>query len=87
MVSGIGEITQNITSTAWLKIKSCVNDYELNIQELVVNQITGNLPTKFFSENSPRPVNIVLADPLFNVPQKIDKLIGAVHFFEIMGKQ
>lgn len=33
MVSGIGEITQNITFMVWLKIKSCVNDYELNMQE------------------------------------------------------
>lgn len=24
---------------------------------------------------------------MFNVPQKIDILIGAVHFFEILGKQ
>lgn len=87
IVSGIGGTTQNITSTAWLKVKSCVNDYELNIQALMVKKITGNLPTKFISENGPRPANIILADPLFNVPQKIDILIGAVHFFEILGKQ
>jgi len=87
VVSGIGGTTQNITSTAWLKIKSCVNDYELNIQALMVKKITGNLPTKFISENGPRPANIILADPLYNVPQKIDILIGAVHFFEILGKQ
>lgn len=62
-----------------------MNDYELNIQALVVNKITGNLPMKFISENCPRPENIVLADPLFNVPQRIDMLIGAVHFFRDYG--
>lgn len=64
-----------------------MNDYELNIQALMVKEITGILPTKFISENGPRSANIILADPMFNVPQKIDILIGAVHLFEILGKQ
>ncbi|XP_022160980.1 uncharacterized protein LOC111027071, partial [Myzus persicae] len=87
VVSGIGGTTQNITSTAWLKIKSCVKEYELDIQALMVKKITGNIPTNFISENGPRPENMILADPSFNVPKKIDILIGAVHFFEILGKQ
>lgn len=29
----------------------------------------------------------MLADPSFNIPQRIDKLIGAIHFFESIGRQ
>lgn len=34
--------------------------------------------------SNPNPDNIILADPSYNIPQKIDILIGAKHFFDII---
>jgi len=51
---------------------------------LVVPKITGPLPNKKVNAMFNIPDNIKLADPLFYTPQKIDILIGAEHFFDIL---
>jgi len=51
---------------------------------LVVPKITGNIPSKHISNTGHVPPGIDLADPLFWSPQKIDILIGAAHFYELI---
>lgn len=87
IVYGIGKSKQNIRATAALRIKSRVSDYEINTQFLIVPKITGDLPARCISKNNLKPENITLADPSYNVPQKIDILIGARHFYDIVGAQ
>jgi len=84
---GIGKSKQNVTATVSLRIKSRVSDYEINTQLLIVPKITGDLPTRRVTKNKVNLENITLADPSYNVPQKIDILIGARHFYEIVGAQ
>lgn len=51
---------------------------------LVIPKITGNIPSKHISNTGHIPHDLNLADPLFWSPQKIDILIGATHFYELM---
>jgi len=84
-INGIGETSQRVTSAVWRLIKSRINNsYTLNIRMLVVPKITGHLPNKKVNAMYNIPDNIKLADPLFHTPQKIDILIGAEHFFDIL---
>uniref|UniRef100_A0A2S2QB76 Uncharacterized protein n=1 Tax=Sipha flava TaxID=143950 RepID=A0A2S2QB76_9HEMI len=84
VISGIGETSQRATSSVWAKIKSRINDYTLNLQMVVVPKITGHLPNHNVKTKYNIPNNIKLADPSFNEPQKIDVLIGAAHFYDIL---
>ncbi|XP_022168886.1 uncharacterized protein LOC111032745 [Myzus persicae] len=54
---------------------------------LVVPKITGDLPTQNITNLCGIPENIKLADPSFQVPQKMDILIGATHFYDLLGDQ
>jgi len=84
-INGIGETSQRVTSAVWGSIKSRMNNnYTLNLRMLVVPKITGHLPNKKVSAMYNIPENIKLADSLFYTPQKIDILIGAEHFFDIL---
>jgi len=51
---------------------------------LVVKLITTIIPSRLFKGNYVIPNSIQLADPSFLKPQKIDLLIGAYHFFDLM---
>ncbi|XP_027846045.2 uncharacterized protein LOC114126329 [Aphis gossypii] len=87
IVYGIGNSKQNVTATVSLRIKSRVSDYEINTQLLIVPKITGDLPARRVSKGKVKLERITLADPSYNVPQKIDILIGARHFYDIVGAQ
>lgn len=52
---------------------------------LVVPKITGDLPAKNIADIiCDAPDNIRLADPLYHVPQRVDILIGATHFYDLL---
>lgn len=84
LISGIGETSQRVTSSVWAQIRSRVNDYTLNLRLVVVPKITGHLPNQNVELECHVPSDIKLADPSFNKPQKIDLLLGATHFFDIL---
>lgn len=54
---------------------------------LVVPKITSEIPSKHLSNIGHIPPNIGLADPLFWSPQKVDVLIGASHFYELINER
>ena len=81
-VSGIGKTKQHITSAAYVNIQSNINSFQVNTWALTVAKITGDLPMKVISDEILQPTNITLANPYFNISNKIDMLIGAEHFYD-----
>ncbi|KAI8438475.1 hypothetical protein MSG28_010976 [Choristoneura fumiferana] len=68
------------------QIHSKINDFNTKVDFLVLDQITDNLPKKYFDLTQLNiPANIQLADPTFNVPSHIDVLLGADIFWHIVG--
>ncbi|XP_016657058.1 uncharacterized protein LOC107882735 [Acyrthosiphon pisum] len=53
----------------------------------LVPKITNILPSENIGGECIVPSDIELADTSFKIPKKIDLLLGACHFFEILGKQ
>ncbi|KAL4104961.1 hypothetical protein QTP88_020236 [Uroleucon formosanum] len=70
--------------TQHARFESRVNNYNFLLKMLVVPKITGDLPAKNITDLCGTPENIKLADPLYRVPQKIDILIGATHFYDLL---
>ncbi|XP_073821407.1 uncharacterized protein [Musca autumnalis] len=78
-----------LLSTAVVKIK--VDEAEVECRALLdsgsqVNFITERLPSQFINiEDWSLPKNLTLADPAFNRPDKIDILLGAEHYHELLS--
>ncbi|XP_036346425.1 uncharacterized protein LOC118755709 [Rhagoletis pomonella] len=85
-VSGIGDA--NFSTEGYsvdLVLKSRTSDFSTNITAVVVQTITDDQPGCSVSTNEWNvPSNIQLADPGFNLPQRIDLLIGAALFFDLL---
>lgn len=68
-----------------VNIKSWVSDFKASAEFLVTDKITGDLPQQEIKIDVARIPNYVqLADPHFNVPNKIDLLIGAELFWDLL---
>lgn len=84
-VGGIGQLTSNLSQQTTLTFKSLVNEYTAEIKCFVLKSITDHLPvTSFNLKNLNIPPNIKLADTTCNIPGKIDLLIGAGLFWELL---
>jgi hypothetical protein len=82
-VSGITEKATPIQNKVNIIIKSRVNHYTAGLECLVVQKITGKIPsTKIDISSWKFPLTIALADQQFETPQQIDVLIGAELFYE-----
>ncbi|XP_058456427.1 uncharacterized protein LOC131433839 [Malaya genurostris] len=67
------------------QVTSRVNDYTVCMELLVVPKITGVLPSsKVDISTLSLPSGIELADPRFHVPDKINMLLGADVFFDML---
>lgn len=86
-INDIGAMAQHVYSYVIAQFASCVDNYKLSLKLLVVPKITGDLPSKNLTNTFRTPENINLADPLFRFSQKVDMLIGATHFYELMCAQ
>ncbi|XP_036143903.1 uncharacterized protein LOC118645955 [Monomorium pharaonis] len=85
MIKGINQIASKSTKTVNLKIASRFGTFERDLSCIVLPKITQNLPTVSISTTALEiPRNIKLADPSFNVSNKIDLLIGAESFWELI---
>ncbi|XP_055840135.1 uncharacterized protein LOC129907787 isoform X1 [Episyrphus balteatus] len=70
---------------AILNISSRINGLTATIEALVIPQITGLLPDKKIDIKEWNiPNNINLSDPQFNVPQRVDLLLGVDLFYKIL---
>ncbi|XP_018370063.1 PREDICTED: uncharacterized protein LOC108765716 [Trachymyrmex cornetzi] len=69
-------------------MKSKYNEYRTELSCFVVDSITGTLPPdKFDICQFTIPKNILLADPRYNVPAKIDLLIGVALFYNLLQER
>ncbi|XP_053691693.1 uncharacterized protein LOC128740189 [Sabethes cyaneus] len=68
-------------------VKSKTTDFEFSMDYLVVPRVTGALPSlKLDFRSWPIPPDLKLADPKFFEPSRIDMLLGAEIFFELMKR-
>ncbi|XP_055922803.1 uncharacterized protein LOC129953587 [Eupeodes corollae] len=86
LISGIGNEVTNVRYTTNATCKSRISEFETQLDLLVIKNITHLQPSQSFTVDCWKiPKNIVLADPNFNEAAKIDLLIGADHFFELLA--
>lgn len=70
-----------------INLKSRVSDYQVEVNCIVLSKLTNNIPVTPVNPSHLIIPNIELADPSFAIPQKIDIIIGAGLFYEIMCKE
>ncbi|KAF8790541.1 hypothetical protein HNY73_005550 [Argiope bruennichi] len=87
-VSGLGGISTSIEYEAVANIANCNGSFFLSQTFFVIDKITDMVPaTNFNLENLEIP-QVMLGDPEFTRSSKIDALLGAEAFFEIIkGEQ
>ncbi|XP_046803809.1 uncharacterized protein LOC124419233 [Lucilia cuprina] len=82
---GIGKTNSAAKFKIQATVKSRVNSHEFSSDFWVLRSISGYQPDTVISTTGWNiPNNIELADPYFFKPQKIDMLIGAEIFFELL---
>lgn len=85
-IVGINETKTNAKFQMRAKIKSMNGTYATEIKFLIVPKVTCSLPqTAFDISKWNLPAGVKFADPRFNVPGRIDLLIGAEIFFELIN--
>lgn len=84
-VSGLNNAISVLQFKCGVTIESCINAYKTNLSCYVINEITNNVPGKKIDiSNLAIPLNIKLANPTFYKPKKIDILIGADLFWNLI---
>ncbi|XP_018570655.1 uncharacterized protein LOC108910517 [Anoplophora glabripennis] len=84
-VSGINNLVSQIRHRCNVTLYSICNDFNVDIYCYVIKQITGKLPDMRINKIDMRiPGNIKLADPNFEIPERIDILIGADVFWKLL---
>ncbi|XP_071052972.1 uncharacterized protein [Onthophagus taurus] len=84
-VATINQTQSTITSSCSLRIHSHCTDFSLKVNCLVIATIANDLPNFEINANTLKiPTHIRLADPLFNKPDKIDMLVGADYFWNLL---
>jgi len=69
-------------------IKSRVHDCSLNIDFFALPNLTSKLPLMTVNLKGLKiPADISLADPVFHVPKKVDIILGAEIYFELLIKE
>lgn len=84
-ISGINNQNSSSTQSCNLVIESSYSDYRVNLECIVLPNITKALPsTNINISHLPMPSGLHLADPNFNVSSAIDILVGAEVFWSIL---
>lgn len=84
-VSGLNGTNTRIRRMVRITIESCVEDFSAELQFLVAPKITGDLPERSFNASEwSIPADVKLADPEFNRRGRIDMLVGAEIFWNIV---
>lgn len=85
-ISGVNGIKTSNNQQVTTIIKSCHSDYEVKADFLLTKKIVGHLPQEHISLNGfELPPDVLLADPAFGTPGKVDLLLGADIFFAIVN--
>ncbi|XP_055919381.1 uncharacterized protein LOC129951309 [Eupeodes corollae] len=83
---GIGKANTTVHKKVHAVVKSRLNDHSFSADYWVMSSISSYQPDHAINITKWNiPSNIQLADPHFHKPQKIDLLIGAEPFFELLS--
>lgn len=84
-ISGFNLNKTTITHSVTTTIKSRTSDYTTELEFLIVPNITSSLPDTSININNWKiPDGITLADPQFNIRGRIDMLIGAEIYIQLI---
>ena len=84
-IVGINALRSHARDKVTLKFKSRVSDFQASLECLVTPKVTGTIPSSKINIGQwELPDGVVLADPGFHTPDKVDLLIGAELFFSIL---
>ncbi|KAH1028258.1 hypothetical protein HUJ05_001633 [Dendroctonus ponderosae] len=84
-LSGVSQVITNVTSRTRTVIRSRFKNYNTELSFLVLPVLTEKLPLMMFeTSNISYPKYIDLADENFNIPKKIDLLLGAEIFYDLL---
>ncbi|XP_055527362.1 uncharacterized protein LOC129719983 [Wyeomyia smithii] len=81
-IAGVDGTTTNAKYQVRAEIRSRVSEFKDILDFLILRKVTSDTLSKSFAVSQWKiPDNVQLADPNFNVSQKIDMIIGAGHFY------
>jgi len=84
-ICGLGEMSTQARKKVDITLRSRINKFQANLSCLVINEITQALPANRIEANNVRvPKGIQLADPEFYKSTRVDLLVGAEIFFDLM---
>lgn len=84
-VGGINQTITNILNKTNATIRSRFNTFQVTLPFLVLTKITERLPLSNIQIDQLQiPNNVILADTTFHTPGKIDMLLGASIFWELL---
>lgn len=82
----LGSATTKVKYLTSIKIRSRYCSETITLEALILDIITGiQPPQRFDIAEFNIPSNFELADPQFNVPQKIDLLLGNKYVFQLLS--
>ncbi|XP_058449333.1 uncharacterized protein LOC131429292 [Malaya genurostris] len=85
-IYGIGESSSSVRHSVRTNIRSRKNDFEIDLDFLVMPRITIDLPVVSTPVDGWHATkDLFLADPTFNKTGAIDMLLGAEHFFTFVN--
>jgi len=84
-IQGISEVNTATHHSVLIHMRSRRTDWHTTLDLAVLKNITGITPSvKLDISKLKIPKELILADELFNRPEKIDLLIGAEFFYEML---
>jgi hypothetical protein len=84
-VSGLGQTVTHMKHQVSIQIQSRCNQFKVDLSCPVIPEITGVIPSVSFDGTKLKiPKNLILADPSFLTPDKVDILIGADTFWNLI---
>lgn len=85
-INGIGATNTRTQHRINVALHSRINGFSTPLEAFVLPRIISPQPSQFINtDNWSLPKNLVLADPTFNRPDKIDILLGAEHYHQLLS--
>lgn len=85
-VTGVNNTSFEALHRCTVNVQSRLNAFSTKVNALIIDEITNELPTcEVDISNLKIPDNLILADPNFNCPAKVDLLLGADVFWDLIS--